>query len=252
MPVFQSLRVQMIDRPGALSALGAALAAAGVDIVRLDVVSHEGKSVVDDLYLQAPKEADFSRAVSGFLDDVKTTPFDGMAGDPAKRMAAALGAVAGAPTLEAAREAAVAGALEVVYGRQALLLRATPSGKIVPLAGTLAIAPVSADEPFAGRWTLMHDSSAAFPARGEWAPESLRSALRASWVAVVPCGASDMLMAVRCNDMPFYAGELERLAAYAAAVAASFVLRGEDVARPGWGTGSLNLPGEALLVPIAA
>ena len=242
----------MRDRPGALSALGAALAALSVDIVRLDVVSHEGDLVVDDLYLRAASESDIDLAVAGFMDTQSVVTFQGFAGDPARKMAERLHDVVGAANLAAAWFATAAGVLDIVYGSQALLLRVTPGGEINQLAGTVSVPAIGADDPFAGRWALIYASAAAFAARGEWAPPALREALSAAWIAVAPCGTADLLVVSRSADMPFYAGELERLTAFSAAAASAFSLHGDSAAAPGWGSGRLNLPGDAVKVPVAA
>ncbi|MEO6397497.1 MAG: ACT domain-containing protein, partial [Tepidiformaceae bacterium] len=82
MTVYRSIRIQLPDRPGSLSAITASLAAHGVDIVRLDVVSQEGQSAVDDLYLGAPSEDALDRAIRGFHSDVTAQPFSELLGDP--------------------------------------------------------------------------------------------------------------------------------------------------------------------------
>ena len=251
MPVFQSIRVQMHDRPGALSALGASLAASAVDIVRLDVVSNEGAMVVDDLYLRADTSADIRRAMGGFLDRFTATAFDGPEGDPALRMGASILALLRASSQEAAWERTAEGALGVVYGSAAYLLRVMPSGDIVPLSGS-GLPIIRRDDPFAGRWALQHHSAAAFAGRGDWAPVALREALTAQWIAVAPAGRSEILMVVREPDMPFYAGELERLAAYAGAATATLARYSDASCVPCFGAGRLNLPGDALLVPVPA
>ncbi|MBK6662444.1 MAG: ACT domain-containing protein [Thermoflexaceae bacterium] len=66
MTVYRSIRVQITDRPGALFAITAALAAHGVDIVRLDVISSDGTIVVDDLFLGAPSAAAIGDACASF------------------------------------------------------------------------------------------------------------------------------------------------------------------------------------------
>ena len=69
MTVYRSIRVQITDRPGALFAITAALAAHGVDIVRLDVISSDGTIVVDDLFLGAPSAAAIGDACASFPGD---------------------------------------------------------------------------------------------------------------------------------------------------------------------------------------
>ena len=252
MAVFRSVRVQMRDRPGALSALGAAFAALSVDIVRLDVVSHQGSIVVDDLYLRGASESDIDRALGGIMDAESVLAFDGFSTDPARRMAERLGAVLGARGLVAARGAAVAGAMDILYAQAALLLRVAPGGEITQLVGRPSVPEIGADEAFAGRWALMNTSATAFAARGEWAPSGFRNTLGAAWVAVTPCGVADLLVVARTVEMPILGGELARLAAFSVAAARTFALLGDSAAPPGWGSGRLNLPGDAVKSRVAA
>lgn len=115
MPVYASARIRMADRPGALSAIGAALAANGVDIVRLDVVSHEGATVVDDLYLAAASQADIDRALGSFFTDVVVERLAGAGTDVVLDLGSALGRVAMAPGVMEARQVALAGALRFIH-----------------------------------------------------------------------------------------------------------------------------------------
>src|SRR5512143_3097134 len=99
MPAYRAIRIHMPDRPGALSAISTALAAHQVDIVRLDVVSHEGSTVVDDLVLSAASQEDIGSAIGGFHPEVSIRTFDEIIGDPALEMGTALGSVAASPSI---------------------------------------------------------------------------------------------------------------------------------------------------------
>ncbi len=215
MTVFRSIRVHMADRPGALSAITAALAAHGVDIVRLDVVSHEGETVVDDLYLSADDEEAIYRATHSFYGDVAVRGFESAGGDIPNAMATALAAIAAARSPVEAAGLTAAGALTVVNGDEALLLRCSSSGGLSAIAGPApSIAPT---EAFAGRWSLEHESALAVAATSGWAPDAFKAFFGAWWVAMAPLGKRDVLVLARRLDMPFYAGELHRLLAYASA-----------------------------------
>ncbi|MBI2765168.1 MAG: ACT domain-containing protein [Chloroflexi bacterium] len=217
----------MPDRPGALSAISAALAAHGVDIVRLDVVSHEGPSVVDDLFLAAETPDDIGRAVGSFLPDVTVRTFDGTAGDPAVEMGEGLARCVTAGTLEACRGAAVLGAQQLARGDGGAFLRAAADGGVDVLHGPAGLVRIAPEEPFAGRWALQHGSAMAFPVNETWAPAQFEQALGAAWIAIAPCGPFDVLMVVRRLNIAFFTGELERLGAFARAAGAILQLRGD-------------------------
>lgn len=48
------VRVEIVDAPGALAALTASIAALGVDVVAIDVLELDGRTVVDELVLRLP------------------------------------------------------------------------------------------------------------------------------------------------------------------------------------------------------
>jgi hypothetical protein len=227
MPAYRSIRIQMPDRPGALSAISAALAAHGVDIVRLDVVSHEGLSVVDDLFLAAETQDDLGRAVGSFLPDVTVRTFEGMAGDPALEMGEGLARCVTAETVEGCREASVLGAQQLARGDAGAFLRASADGGVDVLQGPPGLPRIGPGEPFAGRWALQRGSAMAFPVNETWAPAHFEQALGAAWVALAPSGPFDVVMVVRRLNIAFYTGELERLSAFARAAGAILQLRGD-------------------------
>jgi len=233
MPALRAIRIQMPDRPGALSAISTALAAHGVDIVRLDVVSHEGSTVVDDLLLSAASKEDIGAAIGGFYPEVIVRTFDEIAGDPALEMGAGLGHVAASVSIENARAAALTGSCRIARGDDAVLLRATESVGLNPVASTCAVPEIGASETFAGRWVLERRAAAAFPVADGWAPQPFQHAIGAAWVAIAPAGAFDLMLVTRKLNIPFYAGELERLAAFAEAAGAIMATLGD---RPAFGT----------------
>lgn len=220
MSVQRAIRIQMPDRPGALSSISTALAAHQVDIVRLDVVSHEGEMVVDDLLLAAACQEDIGGAIGGFHPEVSVRTFEETAGDPALEMGTALGHVAATASIENARAAAVAGAVRLGRADDAVLLRSTETGGLMVVASTNPAPGLEGGEQFAGRWVLENRAAAAFPVTDGWAPQRFQHALSPAWAAIASAGAFDLLLATRKLNIPFYAGELARLAAFAEAAGA--------------------------------
>ena len=154
MPARRAIRIHMPDRPGALSAISSALAAHQVDIVRLDVVSHEGATVVDDLVLSAASQDDIGRAVGSFYPEVTVRTFEEVSGDSALEMGASLGSVASGATITDARTAFLRGAMRVSRADDALLLRASPSGGLETIAGLTPAPGIASSDAFAGRWVI--------------------------------------------------------------------------------------------------
>ncbi|MGE3076805.1 MAG: ACT domain-containing protein [Dehalococcoidia bacterium] len=222
MPAFRAIRIQMPDRPGALSAISAALAAHQVDIVHLDVVSHGQGAVVDDLVLSAPTAEDIGAAIGSFYPEVIVRTFDDISGDPALEMGASLGKVAVAASLGAAHSAAVSAVRRIARADEALLLGLTQGGGMAVLANSVAVPVIAPAEPFAGYWALQNRAGVAFPVADGWAPQRFQHALSAAWVAIVPTSPSELMLAVRKLNIPFYPGELERFAAFGAAAGAIF------------------------------
>ncbi len=227
MPIYRVIRIAMPDRPGALSAVTASLAAHGVDIVRLDVVSHDGEAVVDDLLLAAKSAVDIGSAVAGFLPEVVVKTFEGLPGDPTIEMGSGLRVIALAPTVSEAQVALLMGAANLLRADHAVLLTAGPRGEMDVTAATCDVPGLAASAAFAGRWALERVAPAAFPASPGWAPVEVQEALGASWVAMAPCGDLRLLMVTRSSNVAFYSGELERLHAFAEAGHLILALRGD-------------------------
>lgn len=227
MPAYRAIRIHTPDRPGALSAISSALAAHQVDIVRLDVVSHEGATVVDDLVLAAAGQEDIGRAIGSFYPEVSVRTFDEVTGDPALQMGASLGAIAASSTIGGARESLLQGALHVSRADDAVLLRATQGRAFERISATGSAPGIGGSEPFSGRWVLERRAAAAFPVAGGWAPQAFQHTLSASWVAIAPAGALDLLVVSRRLNIPFYMGELERLATFAEAASAIIAALGD-------------------------
>jgi hypothetical protein len=217
----------MPDRPGALSAVTASLAAHGVDIVRLDVVSHDGESVVDDLLLAATNASDIGAAVAGFLPEVVVRTFEGLPGDPTIEMGSGLRGIAIAPTVGEAQMSLLMGAASLLRADHAVLLTAAPGGELDVTAATCDVPGLAASAPFAGRWALERVASTAFPVAPGWAPAEVEQSLGAAWVAVAPCGELRLLMVTRSTNIAFYSGELERLQTFAEAAQQILAMKGD-------------------------
>jgi hypothetical protein len=224
---YRSIRIQMPDRPGALSAISTALAANTVDIVRLDVVSREGATVVDDLFLTASSQDEIGAAVGSFHGDVTVRTFDGQSGEPTIEMGAGLLEVATAPTLAAARLAAAEGARRLGRADLAVLLRATSDGGYEWDGGPGELPAIGDSEAFVGRWALQRRAAIAFPVADGWAPVRVQHALEAAWVAIAPFDAFGLLLVARKLNIAYFTGELERLSAFADAAAAILQCKGE-------------------------
>lgn len=214
MTAHRSIRIRMADRPGALSAVGAALAAHRVDIVRLDVVSHEDGTVVDDLFLAGDDEAALDRATSSFFGDVEVRPLRGFAADPVVGIGAALGAVASATGKGEALAAIAEGVQRFISCDTVAILRGSGEGGYDILFGPPGLPAISADATFAFRsLALLAELGTSEP----WAPPDFMAAFRAARVAAVPCGPGALLLVGRHESLKFYSGELSRLETYAAA-----------------------------------
>ncbi len=227
MTAYRSVRIQMPDRPGALSAISTALAANTVDIVRFDVVSREGATVVDDLFLTAATQDEIGAAIGSFHADVTVRTFDGQSGEPAIEMGTGLLEVAEAPTVVAARLATAEGARRLARADAAVLLRAAADGGYECVAGRVEVPPIESSDPFVGRWALQRGAAIAFPVTDGWAPARVQHALEAAWVAVAPFDAFGLLLVARKLNIAYFTGELERLSAFADAAAAILRCRGE-------------------------
>jgi hypothetical protein len=232
MPAYRSIRIQMPDRPGALSAISTALAVHGVDIVRLDVVSHPGNDVVDDLFLSGASQEVIGQAVGSFQPDVIVRTFDQMSGDPTLEMGLGLTAAARASTASDAFEAVRSHGLVIGRADTAAVARATPDGGFSFTAGPAGSGSVAADEPFPGRYALARQEPLAFPADNDWAPGNVQTALQAAWVAMAPLGPFDLLVLCRQLNIAYLSDELERIGIFAEASGAVLQLRG-DIARSG-------------------
>lgn len=214
MEIIRSIRVYLPDRPGALSAVTAALASHGVNILRLRVVSNDDGVAVDDIELAAGAAHEIDAAMSAFPPDVTALVLGAGLGDPVLAATRGLGAVASAPNRGIAEQRLAGWALSVLRADAASLIAvdesganhisgaacAPPSAALRHLMGTVLAggAPLTVEAP---------SSVDAFPFLG----------FGAAHAALAPCGPSRVLVAGRRLAVPFAPGELERFAAFSEA-----------------------------------
>ena len=211
MEAVRSIRIHLPDRPGSLSSISTALAVHDVNIVRLRVVSHEGATVVDDLDLAAATENDLDRAIAGFYPDVRVERFERTLGDPVASASRAFAAIAAAPTLDAALRELAAFAPDIVRADSGVLFEMR-AGALTGVAA--AMAPLT-EAQVSGLAGVLDDGAAALVTNGA---ESQRT-------AAARVSESMVLAVTRCAPIDFVSGELERLAAFAAAAGAVLALK---------------------------
>jgi ACT domain len=216
MTEYRSIRIRMKDRPGALSAIGAALAAQRVDIVRLDVVSHEDGSVVDDLFLAGEDRTSIERATSSFHSDVEVQMLSALAGDPVAGMGAALGGVAAAPGARDALAAVARGVPLFLPCDSVAVLQGGEDGNYTVVEGPAGLTGIGSSAPFAFRRLRAPVEQ---DGKGSWAPEEITAGFAMNRVAATPFGPAGVLLVGRAEPLRFYGGELARLGTYAVAAA---------------------------------
>lgn len=242
----QVIRIRMRDRPGALSQVCTALAAHGVDIIHLDVVSAHGGEVVDDLVLSGKEPGDIARAVRGFLPDVIVSPLPGGTTEPVFEFGSALLRLAAISDPDAALAEFATGAGQFVRANQSLFLRIKPGSNRI-FSSLAGIPEIEATEPCAARVIFAPATVVTFPGASEWAPAAFRANLGAEHVALAPIGGMGVVVLTRQGDIPFTQGELRRLGLYTKAATAlmPFAASGEmPLAGPG------ELPAGAMSEPL--
>lgn len=170
----RSLRVRLVDLPGSLHELTSLVAAEGVNIVRLEVVSREQSDVWDDLELTAESEGQLDAVVASL----------GSRGLP----------VLALPAAWAIRDWAT----DVLHALEAIGRRETESGVVETFVATacrlanvahafVLMEPTYPDAAAAEtRWRLISEAAAVFdPDVIEWSPSSVShrivvSAMRAA------------------------------------------------------------------------
>ncbi|MEX2598033.1 MAG: hypothetical protein WD533_00075, partial [Dehalococcoidia bacterium] len=222
MPSKWRLRVGLDDRPGSMAAVASQLAAGGIDILRLDVVSRD-EVAVDDIWVEVPEG--ISPSVLQDLDRVpgvlflNVSPAYANIQDPVSVMAAACGAASAATNLTSAREAGIRGACLVGQAHHGLLLEGDRVGGLrIASASVPGLADVRPDEPCLARTAL--DAGGARVARGTdaWCPDSWHDSVQARWVAAIPLATEapcpSALVLLRDDESAFQPGELTRLSLF--------------------------------------
>ena len=128
MELIRSIRVYLPDRPGALSALTAALASHGVNILRLRIVSSDEGVAVDDLELAASTTHEIETAMAAFPTDVSAITLGAGLGDPVLAATRGLGAIATAANRGIAEQRLAGWVLSVLRADAASLVAVTESG----------------------------------------------------------------------------------------------------------------------------
>lgn len=215
----QVIRIRMRNRPGALSQICTALAAHGVDIIHLDVVSAHDGLVVDDIALEGKEPGDIARAVRSFLPDVHVSPLPGGTTEPVIELGEALVRIAACETEDAALECLALGAGGFLRANQSFFLRMKPAtGRLQ--SSVAGIPEIEAGEPCAARAIFSPPKVATFPGAADWAPAAFRSTLSAEHVAVAPVGNVGVVLLTRQGDIAFTHGELLRLGLFTRAAVA--------------------------------
>lgn len=214
MEVIRSVRVYLPDRPGALSAVTAALASHGVNILRLRVVSNDEGVAVDDLELAAGTTHEIETAMAAFPPDVSAITLGAGLGDPVLAATRGLGAVATAPNRGIAEQRLAGWALSVLRADAASLVAVTESGAR-HVSGAAFAPPASALLHMMG--TVLEDRDALTVEAPSSADAFPFLGFGAAHAAFAPCGESRLLVAGRRLAVPFAPGELERFAAFSEA-----------------------------------
>lgn len=252
MTASRAIRVRMPDRPGQLSAIGAALAAHAVDITRLDVVAHDGDHVVDDLVLAADTQEQLDAAVAGFMPEVHVRFFSQPFGDPTVELADAIAAATSQGSAEEVRQSVVRSAAILGRAEQTAFMRVHGDGRVTVLAGPEGLPSILPAEAFPGRRALSERSAIAFPGDGSWAPPAFCAALGdPKWIVVAPSGLHDVFLGARWTDIRYYHGELERLAGFARAIGGLLALHGDrngTIFPESWG--DETFPEQTLVLPL--
>ena len=215
----QVIRIRMRDRPGALSQICTALAAHGVDIIHLDVVSAHDGEVVDDLALSGKEPGDIARAVRGFLPDVVVSPLPGGTTEPVFEFGSALLRLAAISDQEAALTEFATGAGQFVRANQSLFLRIKHGSNRI-FSSLAGIPEIEATEPCAARVIFSPATVVTFSGASDWAPAPFRAPLGAEHIALAPVGTLGVVVLARQGDIPFTQGELRRLGLYTKAATA--------------------------------
>lgn len=200
-----ALRVSLPDQRGALSAVAAALARAGADIVSLDVVDREDGIAVDDLVVEVSTDA---AAVRAAVEELRGAVVEALV-----------------PTAQTSDAAACVGLARVLVEQQRGAVRALVEGLPATLWSTWAVAAArghagleilasSADVPALtgiGTPWLPLEQPRRLPAAA-WMPESWDARANGTDVAAAPLGApTTVVLLGRVHGPRFRKPELRQL-----------------------------------------
>lgn len=227
------VRLRLSDRPGSLAAVTAALAAHGVDVLRLEVLAQEGGFAVDDLLVTS---AGLEEALVGFGPEVRVLARRRGVDleDPGLAMAAACRALTTAVNEHEMYSQLLVAALGLVFAEAGFVSIRHGYGVLRPMAATVeglrALDEQEGSLPASALWSgecLTADG------RVPWVPESYRELLPNGTAAVVPGGAEPFLVLalVRDDPTPFATGELTRLAALVEVAVGGLALHGAEPVR---------------------
>jgi hypothetical protein len=209
------VRLRLPDRPGALAAVTAQLAAHEVDVLRVEVIDRELGSAVDDLLLRGERlDAALDGLGSRALVLGRRQGVD--LGDPALAMAEACEAVSTARDEREAAGRLVHAALRLVLADASLLCVRREGGVLAVLASSAGDQPLAVDASSRSLIDSALESGECLTADGRmpWAPPALRADQPEGAVAVVPLAAASLILAtLRHDHSPFVAAELGRLEA---------------------------------------
>lgn len=205
LPGMQTLRVriELVDEPGSLAGVTAALASLGVDVASVDVLEVDGRSVVDELVLRLP-----STVGAQDVEDVL-------------RLGGAVDVLSSSSTIT--RGDAAVTAFEV-----ATMVLTSPADPGAPgrALAQIAYADVGAmlDVSAAEVYPLARRAlDTGIPAAGRSTPDASPLAVASGWVLWVashPPGAARLAVVARRMNVRFSATEAARLRALAGLLAA--------------------------------
>jgi hypothetical protein len=228
------LRIALPDRRGNLALIASRLAAAGIDILRVEVVSADGTTAIDDVLVRGenPERAleDLHPAVQLLASRER-----GVLPDPGLAMADACASFAHARSLPAARQHFLRAALDLVGAERGALLWHAGKGWLRPVASTAGhLPPVHVDDFPAAAKVLRGGEAVLSTGDLDWAPAQLAEALTGGASAILHVGepTSLLLCVVREDWFPFVSAELERL--HAVSRVAAGLLRSLGERRTQW------------------
>lgn len=231
----KSVRVRLADRPGSLQRVTQIVADAGVNIVRLEIVSNEGGDVWDDLELSARSEDAIRSAIAGIKEEaieVIGLPPHWTIRDWSVEVLEALEALSACRSSADAQQVFAEAAAELMRCQRGFVLMEQPSPNVL-----------AARE----RWVLLRDAAMTFDAEDvDWlgsteAKDAVVAAMRPlrgsgeggavpsvpAVGAVVPCpvpGRPHAWLAVVGQRPRFLEPEVSRLAVFARVASPHLVL----------------------------